>query len=62
MAERPESEVPQGPKPGRKGPSAARLKRLLKKSEHNSWNVFLVGAPAFMRGKERFSAPGKVGL
>ena len=21
---------------------------------------FLVGAPAFMRGKERFSAPGKV--
>ena len=59
MAERPESEVPQGPKPGRKGPSAARLKRLLKKSEHNSWNVLLGGSPRIYAGEGALQRSGK---
>jgi hypothetical protein len=40
----------------------ARLQRLQNKFEPDPWGALVVAAPAFMRGKERFSAPGEVPL
>jgi len=40
-----------------KGRGFSRLRKMLRETQGVG---FLVGAPAFMRGKERFSAPKKV--